>query len=214
MLEDSLKDPDFFQIKNLFTLKDLFNARVHLGHKEGMLNLRMKPYIYGVRQKQHIIDLEQTLVLLQQALNFTAHIAFRNGIIVFLGSLHQHVYQIESTAMECGEYAHTREWKRGSFTNAGVQYGMGSRLPDLMIFLHTLNNLFSQHTGIVEGAKLNIPTIGVVDTNCNPRLISYPVPGNDDTPCAMELYCRLFKAAILIGKEKRKEWIEKGFIDD
>ena len=172
-----------------------------------MLDVRMKRYIYGMRQKQLIIDLDQTIPLLKDALNFTAHIAFRNGIILFLGSSHQHVHSIEKIAAECGEYAHTRHWKSGTFTNAAQVV----RLPDLMIFLHTLDTTFQQHTGIVEAAKLNVPTIGILDTNCNPKLISYPVPGNDDTPTSVELYCSLFKSAILKGKKKRKEWIEKGW---
>jgi len=43
-----------------------------------------------------------------------------------------------------------------------------------------------------------------VDSNSNPNLISFPIPGNDDTPSAVEFYCNLFKEAILRGKQKRK----------
>ena len=51
----------------------------------------------------------------------------------------------------------------------------------------------------------NIPSIGVVDSDCNPNLIMYPVPGNDDTPSAVLLYCRLFGEVIRRAKEKREE---------
>jgi len=57
---------------------------------------------------------------------------------------------------------------------------------------------------VKDAAKMLIPTVGIVDSNCNPNLITYPVPGNDDTLCAVELYCKLFKEAILRGKNKRK----------
>lgn len=60
------------------------------------------------------------------------------------------------------------------------------------------------HTGIRDAAKMGIATVGIVDSNCNPNMITYPVPGNDDTPASIELYCRLFKTAILRGKEKKE----------
>lgn len=50
----------------------------------------------------------------------------------------------------------------------------------------------------------NIPTIGVVDSDCNPNLIMYPIPGNDDSPSAVEFYCDLFKKVVLKAKEVRK----------
>ena len=72
-----------------------------------------------------------------------------------------------------------------------------------------MNTVFDQHRAVIDANMMLIPTIGVVDTACDPRLITYPVPGNDDTPCAIELYCKLFKTAIKLGKQKRKEDLEK-----
>nr|KAG5712081.1 hypothetical protein BaRGS_020807 [Batillaria attramentaria] len=112
---------------------------------------------------------------------------------------------IEKAAVESGEYSHCRYWKGGTFTNSAVQFQAETRLPDLCIFINTLNNVFEQHRAVVESTKVLIPVVGVVDTNCDPRLITYPVPGNDDSPSAVNLYCRLFKEAILRGKAKRKE---------
>lgn len=63
----------------------------------------------------------------------------------------------------------------------------------------------AQHTAIRDAAKMNIPTIGIVDSNCNPDLVTYVVPGNDDSPTAIDLYCRIFKEAILRGKQKRQQ---------
>lgn len=56
----------------------------------------------------------------------------------------------------------------------------------------------------MEAAMANIPTIGIVDSDCNPNLIMYPIPGNDDSPSAVELYCDLFKNIVLKAKEVRK----------
>ncbi|CAH0547329.1 unnamed protein product [Brassicogethes aeneus] len=200
-----LNHPDYFNVHNLFTVKDLFDARVHYGHRDGSLDERMLPYVYGSRLGHVIFDLDKTAEYLRMALNITAHVAYRDGLILlfYRGSQNSHI--VEKTAKDCGEFAHTRFWRGGIFTNANKQFGAITRLPDLCIFFNTLNNVLTQHTAIRDSAKMSIATIGVVDSNCNPNLITYPVPGNDDSPTAVELYCKLFKQAILRGKEKRKE---------
>lgn len=198
-----LRHPDYFGVNNLFTVEDLFNARVHYGHKEGSLNDHMKQYLFGSRLGHLIIDLDKTAGLLRQALNITAHIAYRDGIILFVGQSPQHAYLIEKTANECQEFAHTRVWRQGMFTNSTMMFGAMTRLPDLCIVLNTLTTVLDQHLVISEAAKMAIPTVAVVDTNCNPNLVTYPVPGNDDSPSSMKLYCKLFKAAILKGKKEK-----------
>ncbi|XP_972870.2 small ribosomal subunit protein uS2m [Tribolium castaneum] len=200
-----LTHPDYFHVHDLFTVRDLFNARVHYGHKEGSLNERMLPYIYGSRLGHIIFDLDKTADYLRRALNFAAHIAYRDGIILFLLRGAQNSHLVEKTAQECGEFAHTRFWRGGIFTNSTKQFGAVTRLPDLCIFLNTLNNVLLQHTAVRDSAKMGIATIGIVDSNCDPNLLTYPVPGNDDSPASIELYCKLFKAAILRGKERRKK---------
>lgn len=165
----------------------------------------MEPYIFGNRLDQDIIDLEQTAAHLQLALNFTAHVAYRKGIILFISRNRQFSYLIENTARHCGEYAHTRYFKGGLLTNAPLLFGPTVRLPDLIIFLHTLNTVFEPHVAVRDAAKMSIPTVGIVDTNCNPCLITYPVPGNDDSPPAVHLYCRLFQTTITRAKEKRRQ---------
>lgn len=206
---ESLKHPDYFNVHNLFTVRDLFNARVHYGHKEGSLDDRMRPFIYGTRLGHIIFDLDKTAIHLRHALNFAAHIAYRDGIIMFVNRGAQNAHYVERVAMECGEFSHTRFWRGGVFTNANVQFGAVTRLPDLCIFFNTLNNVMTPHGAVRDSAKMNIPTIGIVDSNCNPNLITYPVPGNDDTPTSVELFCNLFKKAIIRGKEQRKTDVER-----
>ncbi|XP_014242711.1 28S ribosomal protein S2, mitochondrial [Cimex lectularius] len=200
-----LHHPDYFGVNNLFTVKDLFDARVHLGHKMGSLNENMKPYIFGSRLGHLIIDLDKTSALLRKALNFTAHIAYRDGIVLFVSQAPQHSLLIEDTAIACKEFAHTRYWRLGMFTNSTMMFGAMTRLPDLCIVINTLTTILEQHPVILEAAKMAIPTIAIVDTNCNPNLVTYPVPGNDDTPSAIKLYCKLFETAVLKGKAKRNE---------
>merc|ERR1712136_523101 len=184
-LANPLMFPDYFGVRKLFTIKDLFNARIHLGHT--------------------VFDLDKTAVLLREALNFTAHIAYRGGIILFVCHYPQHTLVVENAARKAEEFAHAREWDSTILTNSEKVYGGVTHLPDLCILLSTLNTLTQEHTAVRDAAKMCIPTIGIVDSNSGPRLITYPVPGNDDSPSAIALYCKLFSEAILLGKSKKKE---------
>lgn len=201
--------PDYFNVHNLFTVSDLFKARIHYGHREGTLDDRMAPYIFGKRMGHIIFDLDKTAIHLRKALNFAAHVAYRDGLILFIARNPQCTNLVENTAKECGEFAHARRWRKGLFTNSVMQFQEVTRLPDLCIFLNTLNDVLLEHEGITEAAKMMIPTIGVVDSNCNPSLITYPVPGNDDTQVSVEFYCSVFKQAILRGKQKAIEDAEQ-----
>lgn len=201
--DDPLHNPDYFKVHNLFTVKDLFDARIHYGHSEGSLDQRMLPFIYGSRLGYTIFNLDETAKRLRQALNVTAHVSYRGGVILFFLKGAQNSHLVEQMSRECNQYAHTRFWRGGIFTNANKQFGAVTRLPDLCIFLNTMNDVLVQHTAVRDAAKMAIATIGIVDSNCNPNLLTYSVPGNDDTPCAIELYCKLFKEAIKRGREAK-----------
>ena len=138
----------------------------------------------------------------QLALNVLSHIAYRGGIILFVSTHPQFEELTQRTARECGEYFVTRRWRGGTLTNPLMLTGM-TRVADLIIFLH-LPSLGRNQLAVKEAAQANVPSIGVVDSDCNPNLIMYPIPGNDDTPSAAELYCNLFKKAVLQAKEARK----------
>lgn len=203
-----LRNPDHFEVRNLFTIKELFDARVHLGHRDDTLHPNMRPYIFGSRLGHLIFDLPTTAEHLRRALNFAAHIAYRDGVILFASQYHQHCLMIEQTAIDCQEFAHCRNLRPGLFTNTRLTFRSTIRLPDLVIFLSTLDTVLNTSVLVFESAKANIPTIGIVDTNSDPTIITYPVPGNDDSSSSIELYCKLFKTAILRGKEARKKDLE------
>lgn len=174
-----------------------------MGHKAIVRNPHMRPFLFGNRLGVDIIDLNQTSALLGDALNFTAHIAHRQGIILLLTRVPQNVSFVEQVALSCGEYSHCRKWRLGTFTDSSAKFGAMTRLPDLCIFFSTLDDAFEQHNAVTECAKLNIPSIGVVDSNCDPRLITYPVPGNDDSPASVRFLAKLFGEAIMKGKNAR-----------
>ena len=159
-----------------------------------------------------IIDLEKTCELLKQALNFVAHIAFRKGIILFITRDPATIPIVEQLAKETSEYAHCRRWQTGIFSDSVRRFGTVVRYPDAVILLNTNDGFNEQHKAILESANMLIPTVGVVDTNTDPNLITYPIPGNDDSIKSVELYCSLFKTVILKAKEKRIELEKQNFL--
>ncbi|XP_076801432.1 small ribosomal subunit protein uS2m-like [Clavelina lepadiformis] len=206
--ENPLLHSDFFGVKSLVTIEDLYKARVHFGHTKGCRNELMKPYLFGCRLGTDIFDLDVTLQHLHRALNFLAHMAFRKAIILFIMKSHQHGHAVEKLAQECGEFAHTRAWGHGTFTNNKInprELKGGIKLPDLCVFLSLQDTVQDRHLAIDECAKVGIATIGICDSNVNPSIITYPVPANDDSLQSIELFCSLFKKAVLLGKEKRLE---------
>lgn len=84
--KEFLAKEDAFDVHKLVDIKELFDNRCHFGHKTGSLNDFMKPYVFGHRQDITIFDLNKTAEHLKLALNFMAHIVFRDGIILFVNS--------------------------------------------------------------------------------------------------------------------------------
>ncbi|KAG5443066.1 28S ribosomal protein S2, mitochondrial [Clonorchis sinensis] len=197
-----LDSPDYFSLKDIVTTRELFHARAHLGHRSVLRNEYMIPYIYGCRQGVDILDLDQTGPLLFDALNFTAHIAYRKGIILFISDNQQTLPLVERTARNVGEFSCCRKWYTAVFTDTKNLFRGAVRLPDLVIFLSTLTTLAQPHTAVRDAAKLLIPSVGIVDTNADPRLITYPIPANDDSPVTIRLFCALFSEAIVRGKRR------------
>jgi len=199
-----LEHDDYFDIKTLPTVEDLYKARVHFGHAQGNRHEHMKPYLFGCRMGIDIIDLDQTLVHMQLALNFLAHMAYRRAVILFILQSSQHGHQVEKAARDCGEYSHTREWSSGLFTNAKFGEASSNRYPDVCVFLSTMSGSYQEHPAVAECAKVGIATVGVVDSNVNPSIVTYPIPGNDDSTASITHYLDLFSRAITAGKVRRE----------
>jgi len=163
----------------------------------------MAEYLLGHRFETCVIDLNHTAPLLEDALNIIAHIAFRGGIILFVSNHRETAHLVETTAMGCGEYAHTKEWLTKVLCDSTKYFGAVTRLPDLVIILSTKTTVFADHLAVRDAAKMLIPSVAICDSNSDPRLVTYPIPGNDDSVSAVSLYLRLFKTAIIRGKTKR-----------
>lgn len=198
--ENCLNADDYFGVSKLFTKRQLMANLVHMGHKTGTWNPLMKPYILGERLGIHIIDLDETKRHLLLALNVLSHIVYRNGSVLFIHCRPEYDFLTQRTARECGELFVSSQWIPGSLTNRKKCLN-SSWLPDVAIFLSVKHD----NTAVREVAMCNIPSIAIVDTDCNPRVITYPIPGNDDSPTAVSLYCHLFKTTILKAKEKQQQ---------
>ena len=87
----------------------------------------------------------------------------------------------------------TRERDKLELSIGGIK-NMGS-LPDLIFVIDTVR----EQIAIKEANKLNIPIAAIIDTNCDPEGITYPIPGNDDSTKSIKLYCDLVSQAALDG---------------
>lgn len=101
-------------------ISDLLDAGIHFGHKTSRWNPKMAPYIYGVKDDLHIIDLQQTLGLTKVALKAIYDVAKNNGKILFVGTKIQAGSIIEEFANKCGQYYVNHRWLGGMLTNSGT----------------------------------------------------------------------------------------------
>ena len=99
------------------TIKQLLESGAHFGHQTSRWNPRMKSYIFTKRNGIHIIDLEQTVVMLEKACNFIKQVAAEGGIILFVGTKKQAQESIEEEAKRCGMYYVNQRWLGGMLTN-------------------------------------------------------------------------------------------------
>ncbi|MGH9174355.1 MAG: 30S ribosomal protein S2 [Vicinamibacterales bacterium] len=98
-------------------MKALLEAGVHFGHQTKRWNPKMRPYIFGERNGIHVIDLHQTARMLNEAQDFLADLAARNGKIVFVGTKKQAQATVEQEARRCGMFFVNRRWLGGTLTN-------------------------------------------------------------------------------------------------
>ena len=100
-----------------FSMRQLLDAGVHFGHQSHRWNPKMKPYLFGIRNGIHIIDLQQTVPLLHRALVFLQEIASNSGKILFVGTKRQAQEPIKAAAKKTNQFFVTHRWPGGMLTN-------------------------------------------------------------------------------------------------
>ncbi len=221
------------------TMRQMLEAGVHFGHQTRYWNPKMGPYIFGARGKIHIINLEKTVPLFNDAMNFISGVAQKRGTILFLGTKRSARDAMKEEATRCGMPYMTQRWLGGTLTNFQtvkksvarlkelevaetdgtfqklvkhevmglrrerdkLEASLGgikemNRLPDALFVI----DIGHEDIAIKEAKKLGIPVIAVVDTNYDPNLVDYAIPGNDDAIRAVQLYAGAAADAVLEGK--------------
>jgi len=100
-----------------FTMRQLLEAGVHFGHQTQRWNPRMGPFIYGARNGIHIMDLTQTVPMLDQALNVIRDTVAKGGRILFVGTKRQAAKPVADAAERCAQFYMNHRWLGGTLTN-------------------------------------------------------------------------------------------------
>jgi small subunit ribosomal protein S2 len=225
-------------------MKALLESGVHFGHRTNKWNPLMRPYIFTERNGIHIIDLQQTVKLLNTAYNLVRDTVAKGGVIMFVGTKRQAQETIAEEAIRCGMPYVTERWLGGMLTNwstmlvriseldrlekmtetgdihrltkkEGLLIGRSvkklqtrlsgvrtlKRVPDLVFIIDTVR----EHTAVHEANLKGIPVIALVDTNCDPRVVDYAIPSNDDAIRAIKLLVGKIADAVIEGKTMFKD---------
>jgi small subunit ribosomal protein S2 len=217
-------------------IRELLEAGVHFGHQAKRWNPKMKRYIFAERAGVHIIDLDQTLTLLDGALNFVRSVAEADREVLFVGTKKQAQIPIAEQALRSGQPYIAERYIGGILTNfqtiaPRIQYfkDLARRVEetpeedrsgkDWFALTREYQKLRRNFAGITEmerlpGAvfiidpkreellvkeanRLKIPVVALTDTNCDPEVVDYVIPGNDDAIRSISLISRLIADAIV-----------------
>ncbi len=221
------------------TMRQLLESGVHFGHQTRRWNPKMRRFIFGERNGIYIIDLEQTLTLLDQAYRFVRDTSAKGGTVLFVGTKKQAQDAIKAYATDSFMPYVNQRWLGGMLTNFSTMSSRVAKLVELerlrdsgqfdampkkeaLLHMRELDKLSrnlgglksmaklpdivfvidtkKEHIAVTEANKLGIPVVAIVDTNCDPDLIDYKIPGNDDAIRASALICRVMADAIAEGK--------------
>ncbi|MGC2854307.1 30S ribosomal protein S2 [Novispirillum sp. DQ9] len=100
-----------------FSMRQLVEAGCHFGHNTRRWNPKMQPYLYGIRDGVHIIDLQQTVPLLQRAMEKVREVTAGGGRVLFVGTKRQAQEIVAEAAQRCGQYYVNHRWLGGMLTN-------------------------------------------------------------------------------------------------
>ncbi|MDD4839513.1 MAG: 30S ribosomal protein S2 [Clostridia bacterium] len=222
------------------SMKQLLEAGVHFGHQTKRWNPKMSKYIYAARNDIHIIDLQISVDMVEEAYQFVKKIAAEGKSVLFVGTKKQAQEAIKEEAERCDQYYINQRWLGGTLTNFktirtridrlnkinqmeiigefellpkkeviklkaerdALEKNLGGiknmrSLPGLL-FIVDLNK---EDIAIKEAKNLGIPIVAVVDTNCNPDLVDYVIPGNDDAIRAIKLFASIIADAVIEARQ-------------
>jgi len=223
------------------SMKDLLESGVHFGHQTRRWDPRMSPFIFTERNGIHIIDLQKTLVKINEALEALAEITREGAQVLFIGTKKQAQAAVKQAAEQCGMPFVSNRWLGGILTNFAtvrktierlhrlekmktdgtfemiskkerlmlsreqekLEKNIGGlknmdRLPDALFIVDPKREAIA----VAEARKIGIPIFAIVDTNCDPTIIDFVIPGNDDAIRAIKLFSSLFSQTIIETSEE------------
>ncbi|GAA5977469.1 hypothetical protein JCM21900_003342 [Sporobolomyces salmonicolor] len=205
------------------TTSHLVAAGAHLGHSPASTHRASLPHVYGTRTGVSYIDLRQTLPALRRAAQVVKGVVERDGKVVFVGSLKGAERAVWENAARLGENGYgVTKWLSGTISNAKEVFGWSeipqpdatpgdrkgpramtpmSFKPDLLVLL---SPTLDRHA-LREATGNEIPTIGITDTDLDPRVVTYAIPANDDSPRAVELIAGVLGMAGKDGLRVKRE---------
>jgi small subunit ribosomal protein S2 len=228
--------------------KDLLNAGVHFGHLTRKWNPKIAPYVFMEKNGIHIIDLNKTLVSLDEAANAIKSIVKSGRKVMFVATKKQAQEVVSEEAKRLRMPYVTDRWLGGMMTNfATIRKSLRKMSSiDKMMKEEAYQNLAKrerlmltrereklekvlggiadltrlpaalfvvdikrEHIAVKEAQKLNIPVIGMVDTNSDPNEVQYPIPANDDAYKSISLIVKHIGKAVEEGLIERKQQKEE-----
>ena len=220
-------------------VKELLDAGIHFGHEKTKWNPKMKTYIHSSRKGIHIIDITQTLTILNTVCKYVKNLSAKGGTVLMLGTKKQSQLTIKSAAEKSKSQYVISRWLGGTLTNFDTifkrikhlnelenqQNNEQSTIPtkkeqtQINKKINRLNKFFEglkktnkipdclyvidvkkEKIAINEANILNIPVIGLVDSDSDPTGIDYIIPGNDDSIRSIKLISNVIADSIIEGK--------------
>ncbi|BEI83268.1 hypothetical protein CcaverHIS002_0311360 [Cutaneotrichosporon cavernicola] len=182
------------------SISTLLAAGAALGHKKSIMHPAYLPFVYGNRAGLNIIDLDQTLSILRRCASVVRDVVKDDGVVLFVSKQRNATLKIKGRMGDNGFV--TASWMPGLLTNSETYFGMepimkGTYLPDLVIFSSPANNIGA----IRECTMRKVPTMGIVDSNMDPRIVTYAIPANAASVRTAEL---VLGTLSLAGQEGRR----------
>lgn len=152
-------------------IEELFNVQSHIGHFKSYRQPKMSQFIYCVHNKLDIINLDYSLKQIKLAKEFLSQFDKDDIVLICENSNHLAIESIKVF----------NKWKAGTLTN--LKYGSLSRLPKVLV----IDSIKRNHNAVKEALRLQIPIVGICDTNVSFKFINKPIVMNDDSRKAIDL---------------------------
>lgn len=158
---------------NLIPLKDLIEAGLHFGHQTKRWNPKMKSYIFDKREGIHIIDLTQTVDLLDEAVAFLRNVVANGQKVLFVATKKQAQEVVKEAAQACNQYYMTERWLGGTLTNNQTIRRSIKRMLQIQNIARNNNGVLSEHKQEAsalarELTKLETNLTGIADMDRMP----------------------------------------------